>query len=595
MRDIINDKAEKNIGSLCSFLRNKNNIEYYNLLESSIPNIEISLSEKVYYFYNEISDPLVCDCGELLSFIGFKSGHRSTCGDKKCITKKRKSTCMYKYGVDNPKKSKEILKKERDGINEKWGGHYMLDSSVRSKFNSTMVDRYGVEWAQQSDEISNKSIETFNKNENREYIIDKRRSSLVNKTIKEKDIIEKKKRKSIVDKWGSYDKFIEYRLGKIRDGSIIKYGVDHHFKSELVIDKRVKTYKNNIIKSLISRLPDTIKYISSGYNKNETDSTFNLECNLCLSKFIVNRQFLNFRLLSKVEVCTSCNPILSGKSKRELEVLEFIKEHNIDYSSNDRSVISKELDIFLPDFNIAIEFNGLYWHSDIYKNKNYHLDKTIECEEKGIQLIHIWEDDWDYKMDIVKSIILNKLGKSERIFARKCYIRELDDNKIIRDFLNDNHIQGFVGSSVKLGLYYNDELVSIMTFGKLRRSLGQNSSGNKFELLRFCNKLNMSVVGGASRLFKYFIRNYEFEEIVSYSDNSRGIGNMYNKLGFKLSNNGTPNYHWIIDGVRKHRFNYRKDVLVSEGFDKDMTEVEIMKSRGFNRIFDCGSKKWIYK
>jgi hypothetical protein len=193
-------------------------------------------------------------------------------------------------------------------------------------------------------------------------------------------------------------------------------------------------------------------------------------------------------------------------------------------------------------------------------------------------------------------MILNKIGKTNnRIFARKCDIREVVDNKIVREFLTKNHIQGFIGSKYKIGLFFKEELVSLMTFGNLRKSLGQKSKDGSYELLRFCNKLNTSVVGGSSKLFKYFLNNYPSKEIISYSDLSRSNGDMYLKLGFKLSHTSRPNYYYVVNGIRKHRFNYRKDRLIKDGFDPNKTEIQIMSEQGYYKIFDCGMQKWIWK
>jgi hypothetical protein len=290
--------------------------------------------------------------------------------------------------------------------------------------------------------------------------------------------------------------------------------------------------------------------------------------------------------------CPKCNRF----NKKESSIFDFIKEnYSGEIIQSDRKILNgQELDIYLPDLNLAFEFNGLYWHSEIYKDRMYHLNKTKKCLEYGIQLIHIWEDHWDYKPEITKSIILNKIGKSKRIFARKCEIK-IPNNKEVREFLFSNHVQGFVGSKVKIGLYFEGELVSLMIFGNLRKSLGQKSTEGSYELLRFCNKLNYSIVGGAGKMFKHFLRNYDVKEVISYSDNSRGVGNLYKLLGFNFSHETTPNYYWIVDGVRKHRFNFRKDKLIKSGGDSNKTEVQIMNDKGYNRIFDCGNKKWIYK
>jgi hypothetical protein len=249
------------------------------------------------------------------------------------------------------------------------------------------------------------------------------------------------------------------------------------------------------------------------------------------------------------------------------------------------------LDIYVDSHKIAFEFDGLYWHSELYKPSNYHLNKTELCEEKGIKLIHVFEDEWMFKKDIVKSRIKNLFGLNEnKIYARKCIIKVVNkDNK--KTFLDDNHIQGTVGSNINLGLYYNDELVSLMTFGKGRIAMGGDS--NQYELIRFCNKLNTNVVGGASKLLKHFIKTYNPNEIISYADRRWSQGDLYQKLGFDFMGTTKPNYWYTKDyRTREHRFNYRKDVLVSKGYNSDKTEFEIMNELGYERIWDCASFKF---
>jgi len=587
-----------NIGSLVLFLNNPKNSLYLNYLNENIPEeIKIrSISERIYYFLNDIKVILNCDCGDHLSFIGFKNGYRKTCGKKECFISSRKKTCVEKYGVDNPKKSKEIIEREKENILKKWDGkHYLFDESIRNKYKNTMLDRYGVEWAQQNEEISKKSKESWDKNPEKDLIIEKRANKIKSKSKEEKEIINSKKKKSLSEKFGSLDNFIGYRLEKIREKSLEKWGVDHHFKSKDIIDLRISSYLNTITEKIIERLPSHIKYLDRQYNKNVTDLYLKLNCDNCNNDFEITRQLIYLKCDSDIDPCPICNPKTHGVSKMVQEVLEFIKEnYNGDIQKNTNSLISKEIDIYLPEFKQSFEFNGLYWHSDIYKSRKFHLEKTLECKEIGINLFHIWEDDWLYRKNILKSMILNKIGKiSNRIFARNCEIKVLTDNKLIRDFLEKNHLQGFVGSSIKLGLFSNNELVSIMTFGGLRKSLGQKSTDGSFELLRFCNKINYNVVGGASKLMKYFIKNYSPCNIISYSDFSRSDGNLYKKLGFELSHLSEPNYYYIINGVRNHRFNFRKDKLVKEGFDKNKTEVQIMRERKIMRIFDCGMEKWI--
>ena len=169
------------------------------------------------------------------------------------------------------------------------------------------------------------------------------------------------------------------------------------------------------------------------------------------------------------------------------------------------------------------------------------------------------------------------------------------DIEPLNKFLEDNHIQGKLGAKVRVGLYHNEELVSLMTFGSLRKSLGSKSQEGDWELLRFCNKLNTNVVGGASKLLKYFINNYKPDNIISYADRRWSEGNLYYNLGFKLVGETRPNYFYLNTSRRESRFKYRKDILVKQGYDPNKTEREIMKERGYLRIYDCGTLKFEYK
>ena len=280
-------------------------------------------------------------------------------------------------------------------------------------------------------------------------------------------------------------------------------------------------------------------------------------------------------------------------SKAEIEVQDFIKETHKIVESN-RKILGngKELDIFIPSEKIAIEYNGLYFHSDKFTSNKEHLEKTNRCEQLGIQLIHIFEDEWRDKQDIVKSRISSILKINNfNVYARKTTIKEVDSKEATK-FLEENHIQGKLGAKVKLGLYYNEELVSLMTFGSLRKSLGYKSQEGDWELLRFCNKLNTSVAGGASKLLKYFEENYKPSSLISYADRRWSNGNLYHKIGFDLIDITIPNYFYTKGVDREARFNFRKDVLIRQGFDKNKTEKDIMKERGYNRIYDCGSLKF---
>ena len=276
-------------------------------------------------------------------------------------------------------------------------------------------------------------------------------------------------------------------------------------------------------------------------------------------------------------------------SKEETEVLDYIKSiYTGDVESNNRTILNgKELDIYIPEKKLAFEYDGLYWHNELNKSNNYHIDKTNNCEAQGIQLIHIFEDEWLYKQDIVKSRIKGLLGQNERIFARKCNIKEVSSSDSFA-FLEQNHIQGGINSKYRYGLYYNDELVSLMTIGKSRFA-------NEFELHRFCNKLNTNVVGGASRLFKHFLTDHsEITKIISFADRRWSTGKLYEALNFSNREITPPAYYYVINGKRYNRINFQKHKLIAEGYDPNLSEHEIMLQREIYRIYDCGNLKYTY-
>jgi predicted nucleic acid-binding Zn-ribbon protein len=294
-----------------------------------------------------------------------------------------------------------------------------------------------------------------------------------------------------------------------------------------------------------------------------------------------------------------CPKCTVNKSYVETELIKFIQD------KYDGQVISgfrefdgqKEIDIYLPDRKIGFEYNGLLWHSTKYKRNHSMLDKLQIAENCGIKLINIFEDEWLWKREICESRILNIIGLSEKIYARMCNIQEVG-YKDAKAFLEKNHIQGAVSSKYNIALFYQDEMVALMTFGALRKNLGQVNKPGYFELLRFCCKLNTSIIGGASRLFKYFIKKYSPIEIISYADRRWSQGDLYEKLGFQFVSNTKPNYSYI-DGkqqMRINRYTLRKNVLVEKyNCPHDVSETKFCHSIGLYQVFDCGNKKYIWK
>lgn len=291
--------------------------------------------------------------------------------------------------------------------------------------------------------------------------------------------------------------------------------------------------------------------------------------------------------------CPKCShPI----SRWEQEIFDFISSLGVECEQSNREILNgKEIDIFIPGYNIGVECDGLRWHNELYRDKDYHLNKTNECAEKGVRLIHVFEDEWKFKREIWESMFRNMLGMiGVKIYARKCDIREVSSSDT-RKFLDGNHIQGHSNSKMNYGLYYNDELVSLMTFGLPRINMGGKKEEGSYELVRFCNKLNTNVVGGASKLFRHFVETMNPIGIVSYSDKRWSLGNLYKVLGFKHTHDSKPNYFYVDGMERKNRFGFRKSVLVNEGYDREKSEHEIMMDREIYRIYDCGTMVWKWK
>jgi hypothetical protein len=411
-----------------------------------------------------------------------------------------------------------------------------------------------------------------------------------------------KSKKSVFEKYGVDTLFKKESFQKsLRDQFLKRHGVSHPMLKKEFVDKLKNTLKLNHLPILLDKLKlNDIELIDDYVNNKDGNSSrvYNFKCLKC------DNIFTSTLLGSgKIPICRKCFPITKNSSI-EHGLRDFLNKYHIEHIDGNRKILKgKEIDLFIPSKNIGFEINGNYFHSEIHggKNKNYHIDKTIDANEENIKLIHILEDEIKLKKNIVFSRLKNILGiTSESIYARKGVIKEINKKDSIK-FLNDNHIQGTSIDKIRLGLYYNEELVSIMTFGGKRKSLGnKNIKNSEYEIVRFCNKLDTNVVGSFSKLLKHFIREYNPTTIITYADiRWSGINpekTVYHKNGFKYVENTPPNY-WYVNTSdflnRHHRFNYRKDVLVKEGYNKENTEWEIMRMKGFDRIWDCGSMKFV--
>lgn len=343
-------------------------------------------------------------------------------------------------------------------------------------------------------------------------------------------------------------------------------------------------YTTERVREIVGNLGYTLE---SSYNKYHS----NLEL-ICPNNHVYYVSLANW--LSKEYRCTKCNLTGRRRSLAETEIMEFLNNNNVYFESGDRYLLRpKEVDILLPEKRIAIEYCGLYWHSETSgKDKNYHLDKLERCEKEDYRLITIFEDEFNYNKGMVFSRLKNIIGIDdhiEKIYGRHLQIKEIDTLTASR-FFKENHMQGYTGSKIKLGAFHKNILVSAMTFSTPSIAKGYiDKKENVWELSRFCSSKDYRVIGGASKLLSYFKRTYDWYILFSYADRRWSIGNLYEKLGFSFDKYTSPNYWYIKQDKRIHRFTLRK----KQEEPKDITEWELRKAQGWNRIWDCGNLKYV--
>jgi len=290
-----------------------------------------------------------------------------------------------------------------------------------------------------------------------------------------------------------------------------------------------------------------------------------------------------------------CPACAKKESKPEREIADFLEQAGLKVIRRDRTLINpKEIDIVLPDLNLAIEYNGMIWHSEKFKSdaRNHMINKQKVCAEKGIRLLHINSNE---DLTTIKRTLAVITGyDKERIFARKCSVGKVDDKKQIDDFLNKHHTQGTVMTKNNVyGLTYRNQLVAVMVFSKPVSRRGAQQPG-QYELRRYSSLCR--IPGGASRLLKAFLRDHlDTTEVFSFSDNRWFTGGMYEALGFTKKRVLRPDYQYVKgDTIYPKNHFTRARLAKREGFifNPDKTERENCTDNNFHRIWDCGKTAW---
>ena len=451
------------------------------------------------------------------------------------------------------------------------------------------------------------------------------------------EILEKK-RATNIKRYGDHPMRVEKFKEKLKNSFLEIYGVDNPFKSakvqQKIKDSCIKKYgvenpsKNSSIVALI-REKAVMNYNErkdSILEKRRNTSVTN--CGAATNKWKhISSESLH--LMKDLEWLThqhitlkkSCQQIANELGVSATPILHFLKINNVDRIRhsvsivekeireyiqslttaeilfNDRKVIAPlELDVFVPSKKLGIEVDGVYWHSEEKgKDRKYHIEKTEQCEMKGIKLIHIYDTEWEdvLQQQIIKSKLAHLFNKSARIYARKCEVKEVS-SRVKRDFLNQCHLQGNCPSSVNLGLLNSNELVAVATFGKSRYN-----KNFKFELIRYCCKLGTTIVGGMSKLLTSAVNSHGINHLISYADRrwtcSLPLTNIYELAGFTRYGVSSPNYKYFTikkstivlmsrNQWQKHKL---KDKL--EFYEPTYSEYENMSLNGYHRIWDCGN------
>jgi hypothetical protein len=513
-----------------------------------------------------------------------KYGVESNLQTQEC-KEKIHQTCLEKYGTTCTATVPKIIEKRKQTCMEKYGVEYAVASKkIRNKIEKTCLEKYGVKSTLMTNE--------FKENRKQDYM-EKYGVQFVGQ-VKE---YREKQEKTCLEKYGNRSCLgNDVIKQKIISTNLEKYGVNNPASSPEIKEKIRRTQSIKFNNGWYTKSHISEKSYKILENKEDFSELLSMHGAITLSKMLGVGNTLIYNYHKKHEL----NILNTLTSCGEKQLGNWIATLGVNYILNDRNICSpRELDIYLPDHNLAIEYNGLYWHSDAQnENKYYHQEKTEHCRKNGIQLIQIFEDEWQNNQDICKSIILQYLGLSKnKVAARKCKL-EIISNKDIQPFMNENHLQGHSTGQCNIVLKYDNEIIMAMTF----RTPRYNKSFD-YELLRLATKKNYTVIGGTEKLWKYFLKNFSPSSVISYCDLRWFSGKVYSKLNFVNNTKKILPTYWYTDCQNRfHRSKFTKskavkyaikDSTINENVLNQLTERHITKEiLGLYRIWDCGQAVW---
>lgn len=480
-------------------------------------------------------------------------------------------------------------------------------SYVVNKRKATTLERYGKESWSQTDEAKLTTTQPWSEEKKKTYKEKMTLTSLENcgYTHHSKSENSKhKKKETNLELYGVENTF--QRVDLVQQGHISNYGM-HYNKTD---EGRKRLSDNNAMRNSDVAYTSFLKRRQNMYSDNlefmnvldthdktvfkDYINSLGLENRYEIANALkISNSFLN-NLFRRNDM-RDCYLYKSNRNSiGQAEVLDYIKSiYQAEVIISDRTILKpKEIDIYIPEFNLAIEYNGIYYHSEIDggKDSSYHVGKTNGCESKGIQLLHIFESEWQdsVKQTIWKSIISNKLKcNSEKYYARKCTIEQISSG-VSREFLDNNHLSGFCGAEVHLGMYYNEKLISVLSYGKSR------FKEDEYEIIRFASLMNSNVVGALGKFMKLLP-----DDIITYADRrissilNSGYSNFFEKVEILH-----PNWYGYSkkDYELKHRLSYQKHILKTLfDYDETLNAFDNMVNNGYDRIWDSGNIKFSKK
>lgn len=538
-------------------------------------------------------------CGKEKRFRSYGEGYRFCGGPGSCPCAKEsgrlsRQTLYREMGVTSPFQLDAVKEKSQKTMQERHGvDHPAHSTAIREKTQKTLMERYGVENAMNiigvKDRIHETNLQKYGS-----------RTPLGSETVREKS------KATLEAKYGVDNAMkAETLRGKHRATMVERHGGENAMQVEKF--KQAAHETNTQLYGGISPLSSSVIRDKSRITNMERHgneyparahiSPESLAVLMNANALVGAANGISLTGLADrlgVHVATICrywhrHGIPMPKSSYEREIASWLDGLGIPHRVNDRTILGgRELDFVIPQHNLAIEFNGLYWHSSLFKDRLYHREKYETCHRAGIRLLMINEDEWGPAW---KDRLRNILGKSPRgVGARQTHLREITKNEANR-FYDVHHIQGATGSiQYSMGAFHNGDMVGAMSFTDQRGIRGST------ELIRFSTN-GESHAGLFSRLFRHATREKNYTGVVSFADLRHSLGGVYHRNGFELVSEIPPDYQYIVGGKTLHKSNFTK-AKIAKKFDIDMTtltESIAMDQLGIPRIYDCGKLKFVWK